>query len=478
MTRREKGFMVGFPSKILILSAVVAIAVSLLHLLYIYPLFRNYFIQEAKRESITHAGVILHELDEVWSPGLSLENTDVVSLLRDHRDWYREGFEIEKMKVYSSDGTILYSPNPEEIGKTHPNTRHWLRVASGETVTKFVRHDSETLEGETFRSDVMETYIPIISNGRVLGAMELYQDISVRKSQYDVITHRASILTLGITGVLLLFIGLVSLRAERTERRRKRLEEQLIRADHLAAMGTLVGGMAHEFNNINLSVMGFSEVALDHGDLDPVIRNCLERVHRAAKRAHSITNNLLEFSRGRKRLPDKGNMKTVVLDALSLVKSNFEKEGIVIETSLETVPDSPMDSDQITQVVLNVLTNARHAMLGCPKKIITVATARDGDRVLVSVSDTGCGIAEEDVERIFNPFFSTKGERAVDSRQSQVKGTGLGLSICHTIVRNHGGEISVKSRPEAGATFTIALPVERRKKERNPGGGEDDVSAS
>jgi signal transduction histidine kinase len=243
---------------------------------------------------------------------------------------------------------------------------------------------------------------------------------------------------------------------------RERLEGQLIRADRLAAIGTLVGGMAHEFNNINVTVMGFSQLALEKTDLAPDLRDHLQRINRAAGRANSITNNLLDFTREGKGAVRRGNLSRACAEALALIRVQYEKEGIELSDRVSPVPDSMMDEDQIAQVALNVLANARDAMSGSPTKVLTVTSGSEGAMVFVSIADTGCGIPEDELSQVFSPFFTRKGEHASDRNQAANKGTGLGLSVCHTIVTNHGGDIHAESTVGSGTTLTIRFPVARR----------------
>jgi two-component system NtrC family sensor kinase len=304
-----------------------------------------------------------------------------------------------------------------------------------------------------------------MDDGIFRGACEIYCDITIRKHGIDRVIMQASSFTVGIGGMLLLVIGLLAGKAEGLERERERLEEQLIRSDRLAAIGTLVGGMAHEFNNINLTVLGFSQLALEKSELSPDVRDHLQRINRAARRASSITNNLLDFTREGKASVGRGNLSRAATEALALVREQYEKEGIELKDRVSPVQDGFMDEDQIVQVALNLFAKARDAMSGAGKKELTVTTGSDGAMVFLSVADTGCGIPEEELSQVFTPFFTRKGEHASDQTQAANKGTGLGLSVCHTIVANHGGDIHAESTVGSGTTLTIRLPVEARGEE-------------
>ncbi len=268
---------------------------------------------------------------------------------------------------------------------------------------------------------------------------------------------------------------------------RNRLEQQLIRSERLAAVGTLSSGLAHEFNNINVSLLGYAELALQQPGLESELRSWLERILAGARRASAITRNLLAFTRIHQSAFGSGNLTAVVEETVDLVRIELEKADISLETTLRDVPVVRMDPGQIGQVLLNLLLNAQHAMIGRPRRRLAVETGRVGDRLFARVSDTGCGIPDEELPKIFTPFYSTKGihadlERpdAPRSPQAGVRGTGLGLSVSHTIVENHEGEIEVQSEEGTGSTFTLWLPChpppEAPPAGTEPEGGEEAAS--
>lgn len=241
---------------------------------------------------------------------------------------------------------------------------------------------------------------------------------------------------------------------------RKKMETQLIRSERLAAVGTLAGGIAHEFNNINTAVFGFAELALLNENLDAEVKDYLQRIMDGIWRAKKITQNLLAFARaGKKETFRPADLNTVIRETLPIIEGQLRAGGVELVLDLGEIPEIPMDPDLMGQVMLNLIINAHHAMLRSSEKRLTIRTARIGRSVVVQVSDTGCGIPEENMTKIFTPFFSTKGEHSTDFLQADVKGTGLGLSVSHTIVENHGGKILVESTVGKGTTFTIRLPL-------------------
>jgi signal transduction histidine kinase len=256
------------------------------------------------------------------------------------------------------------------------------------------------------------------------------------------------------------------LRAEMQQRQleqtqRARLESQLRHEQRLATVGTLAGGVAHEFNNILLPLILYAEETLEDIDTGHVARPNLERVLRAANRASAVVSRLLAFSRPMgERLPQAVNLTAVVKEALdlfqALVPPNIElRREIDFEAGLVSG-----DPTLLNQVVLNLCTNAVQAMRGQGGTLTVSVNARDrppsdplpgtSSRVLeLHVKDTGHGMDPETQERIFEPYFTT---RAVG------EGSGLGLSIVHGIVVSMGGVISVSSALNEGTEFTVVLP--------------------
>lgn len=250
----------------------------------------------------------------------------------------------------------------------------------------------------------------------------------------------------------------VELRNEIQER--ENLQQELIRSERLAAVGTLASGLAHEFNNINVSVLGFADLALEQEGLNDQLRDFLGRIGKAARRAGNITRNLLAFTAGEKAgRMEAGDLSSIAQEAMQLMGRELEKSRIDVTTDLQKTPLTRMKVDQIWQVLVNFLINAQHAMLGSHKRQLCIRTGADEDKVFAEVEDTGCGIRREDIPKIFSPFYTTKGEHASDPDQARVRGTGLGLSVCHTIVLSHDGQILVDSQPGEGTCFRLELPL-------------------
>ncbi|MHC4870826.1 MAG: response regulator [Planctomycetota bacterium] len=251
---------------------------------------------------------------------------------------------------------------------------------------------------------------------------------------------------------------------QRAQHRRERAkaEEALVRAQQLAAVGTLAAGVAHEFNNIHTSVIGYLQLTLGC-QIDEEADQYVKRVLGAAKRAVGITKNLLAFTRSKTAGKRNSDINMIVNDTLSIISEEIKSEGIGLEVDLEeNLPDIYCDNAQIGQVIMNLLINARHAVYKCDTRVISIKTGKSGNYIYVKVKDTGAGISEDEKKKVFLPFFSTKGEYAKkNSPSSDIKGTGLGLSVCDTIARNHNGKIEFESKINEGSSFTLYLALQQ-----------------
>jgi hypothetical protein len=237
--------------------------------------------------------------------------------------------------------------------------------------------------------------------------------------------------------------------------RLKRAQDELVRSEKMASMGRLVAGIAHEINNpVNavVNTVGPLESTLEglaDGGAIADVREMIRVIQNGAKRTKEIVQALHSYSRGDDRLVEV-DLHRGIDESLELLRHHL-KNGITVERSYGEVGRVRGHAGQLHQVFMNLLTNAAQALSDQERGgTIRIATAREGDRVVISVADDGPGIPAEVLPRIFDPFFTTK-----DVGQ----GSGLGLSIVHGIVDRHGGNIRVASEVGHGTTFTVILPA-------------------
>ena len=230
----------------------------------------------------------------------------------------------------------------------------------------------------------------------------------------------------------------------------KELQHKLLQTEKMAAVGTLAGGVAHEINNPLGAILAFSQLGLLDAPPGSTLYEFLSEIERAAQRAKKIVSSLLRFSRpspGERRPVDLGE---VCEQAVFLCRTQYKRAAIGVELDFaDDVPRALGDSNQLQQVVVNLVSNAFGALDGQNGTIrLSTALSPTGE-VRLRVQDDGPGIPERHLAKVFDPFFTTKAEG---------KGTGLGLSISYSIIKDHGGTITVESTPSKGACFEILLP--------------------
>jgi signal transduction histidine kinase len=235
------------------------------------------------------------------------------------------------------------------------------------------------------------------------------------------------------------------------EEKGKKLQQELGRSRRLASVGELAAGVAHEINNPLTGIIGFSERLLKKST-DEDIKRDLDRIHGQAQRIAKVVNNLLTFTRQRQLNKQYLDVNNILQSSLELRAYKLKTGNIEVVTNLApSLPKIMVDFHQIQEVFLNFILNAEQAMTeahGGGK--LTIKTKQIEDSIRVSFTDNGPGISDEHLDKLFDPFFTTRWETG---------GTGLGLSACYSIVTEHGGKINAKSQPGKGTTFTIEFPL-------------------
>lgn len=225
---------------------------------------------------------------------------------------------------------------------------------------------------------------------------------------------------------------------------------QLVQSEKLSAVGELAASVAHEVKNPMVGIVGFAQLGRESEEL-PEMHEYFKLIEQDAFRANKILQNLLEFSRPPEMEFEALAPNDVVLGAMALCVHQLQMQGVKVETALgEHLPSVRGNSNQLRQVLLNLMLNAGQAMEQSKQKLITVSTMKpENGFVEIRVADTGPGLADDVKDKLFKPFFTTK-------RRGQ--GTGLGLSVSRTIVEAHRGNIRAEGAPGVGATFIIRLP--------------------
>jgi two-component system NtrC family sensor kinase len=241
---------------------------------------------------------------------------------------------------------------------------------------------------------------------------------------------------------------------------------QLLQAEKMAVLGQTISGVAHELNNPLATILSWAERLSQKSSFDDSVRGGLETILSESERAARIVRNLLTFARKRQTTRAMVDVNQVLRETLALRSYEQRMSNITVVDALAAgLPQVFADGHQLQQVLLNLIINAEQAMLSTRGHgVVVVRTWHDADResVVLEINDDGPGIPDEVQPKVFDPFFTTK---AVG------KGTGLGLTVAYAIIQEHGGRIRLESRPEAGASFYVELPVSGARLSRPPAPG-------
>ena len=308
---------------------------------------------------------------------------------------------------------------------------------------------------ENIREDVARTFEKLIAGA--IEVSEYYENpILTRDGEERIIAWKNTIVRNKAGDI----IGSLSSGEDITDR--KRAEAELIRSERLASVGQLAAGVAHEVNNPLAGILVYIKLLLKRYEQRKLqtdeTKKQLEKIGRETERCSRIIKNLLDFSRQTEVKLRPVNINKVIEATFSIIGHQISLENVKTEIELNaSLPSILVDFDQIQQALMNIMLNAAQAMPnGGDLKISTSVAKRVKiggsirDAIRIDISDTGVGIPQEDLDKLFTPFFTTK---------EKGKGVGLGLSVVHGIIERHHGKIEIKSDPGAGTTFSIYLGI-------------------
>jgi len=237
-------------------------------------------------------------------------------------------------------------------------------------------------------------------------------------------------------------------RIQKTTADLRKTEAQLIRSEKLAALGQLAAGIAHEIRNpltsINILIHSLRERLPSENSQQEDLKVIEEEIHRM----NEIVDQFLRFAKPSSPFLEKTDVLSIFEETLQLLRPQIEKQRIVVEKEFQALPMIQMDPEQMKQAMLNLLLNAIQAMPQGGQLTLSGRNSKEGQWIHLSIEDSGMGISPEDIDKLFDPFFSTK-----------EGGVGLGLSITHRIIDQHHGKIEVENAPEKGTIFTVWLPI-------------------
>ena len=232
------------------------------------------------------------------------------------------------------------------------------------------------------------------------------------------------------------------------------LKQQLAQSQRLTALGELVSTTTHEFNNVLMTILNYAKMGVRHKDA-ATRDKCFEKILASANRAATITNTVLGMARNRSANQEATDLVKLVDNTLLLLEREMNKYRVVVEKSYQQIPLALVNGNQIQQVLLNLLINARQAMPSGGRLWIKLLYDAENNMVDMVIRDNGCGIPADKLPRIFESFYTTKSGPDASGKG----GTGLGLSMCRDIIESHHGRIRVDSTVGKGTAFTLKLPV-------------------
>lgn len=231
------------------------------------------------------------------------------------------------------------------------------------------------------------------------------------------------------------------------------LKQKLLQSQRLSTVGALAASVTHEFNNILTTVINYAKMGLRHKDVASRDKS-FDKILAAGQRAAKITTGMLSYARGKGDRREPFDLVMLAEDVLVLIEKDLQMHRVKLDTNFAERPQAEVNASQIQQVLLNLLINARQAMPNGGRLLLSVTANRESGFAEIAVRDSGCGIAAEQLKKIFDPFFSTK-----EADENGQGGSGLGLALCREVIEAHHGRIRVESTVGVGTQFTLKLPL-------------------
>jgi signal transduction histidine kinase len=380
-----------------------------------------------------------------------------------------KGMRIEAVTIYEPiDNRIAYSTITELMGKPNMGGLEYQKAAKGESNSVLISGGSlfSLLPGTAEIFCTLKTYVPFRQEnklgertGEIMGVIEVVQDLSDDLEAIIRLQGRVIVLSLGIMSILFTILSLIVVRAnrimaERTEERFK-LEEQLNEAQRLASLGKMVAAVSHEIKNPLGIVRSTAEILGNRiSKVAPGNERLAHIIVEETSRLDSIVRELLDFARPRELRKAPTSLNALVERLLRFMEPELERKAVQVVSLFDAhLPHIVLDSEQVYQVILNIVFNAIQAMPEGGELLLKTVVLADEGMVVLEVADSGIGIAPEKRDQIFTPFYTDKN-----------RGTGLGLAIAKSIIEKHRGRISVETELGVGTVFRLALPLPEQER--------------
>jgi two-component system sensor histidine kinase HydH len=387
---------------------------------------------------------------------IQLRNPDQFELLDKVVRATIHSFKVDEVIIYSPTGVVTYSTKPSMLGRKHKMGRELEAALGGQVASRIISREPGWPLAFFPEERKLKTLIPFRAEtplspemGPVLGVFEITQDLTEDYRSFTSFQYQVVGFSVVVMGLLFLVLRAIVIRAERIIDRnwleQKRLEEQLNQAERLASLGEMVAAVSHEVRN-PLGIIR-STAELLKKKLEGGAARLADVIMEEANRLNGIVTEFLDFARP--QVPRKApcRPRDVLGRNIEFLRPEIEKHDIELVAALDGDAEVQADAGLLYRAFLNVLVNAVQAMPEGGRLTLQSAPAPGGG-VVVSVADTGCGIPEEKLRKVWNPFFTTKD-----------KGSGLGLPIVKNIIESHGGHVEIESAEGRGTRVTMTIPL-------------------
>ena len=374
------------------------------------------------------------------------------------------GMRIDSVTIFEpNQNRIAYSSISELMGKRDMGGLEYQKAGKGESNSALITGGSlfSLLPGAAEVFCTLKTYVPFRQEnklgehtGEIMGVIEVVQDLSDDLRAIVQLQGRVIVLSLVILSILFVILSMIVVRANRIMAQRAeerlRLEEQLNEAQRLASLGKMVAAVSHEIKNPLGIVRSTAEILGNRiSKVAPGNEHLAHIIVEETSRLDAIVREFLDFARPQEAKLAPCSLNAIIERLLRFMEPEFKQKSVIVRTELAAdLPEIFMDSEQIYQVVFNIVFNAIQAMPYGGDIVLRTRMDQDQTLAILEITDTGIGIPPEKIEQIFTPFYTDKN-----------RGTGLGLTIAKNIVEKHQGTIGVASSPDEGSTFSVILPI-------------------
>jgi signal transduction histidine kinase len=376
--------------------------------------------------------------------------------------WAEEFMNVEASTIYELDEEkgILFIRNARGEKKEHVKK---IKIKLGEGIAGHVVKTGQPMVIQDVRKEKRFSNkfdritgfktrsmicVPLILRNKPIGAFQVINKKSGQPflhSDLEFITSMSQQIAVALENAKL--YQLLERNFELTTRELKKAQEKLIRSERLVAMGHLIQGIAHEIRNPITTIGGFARRIKKAFKKDPKLQEYINIILEESERLEGLVKRVREFINFLTSTFEIDDIKEIIDQVLERFKTLALKLGVSISSEVDQgIPFSRMDSPQIAAALSNIVENALESMPDGGK--LTLGAKHEGDHILITITDTGCGIAKENMDSIYDPFYTSK-----------IRGIGFGLTMVHQILMNHDGEINIQSQEGKGTTVTLRLPI-------------------